>query len=336
MRRNSGIIGEHVETTTSIASGVHDLFDQYNAEFSENWPQVKEFVSVSPNSGNVTEGSSTTFTVTTNGFVDDETLYYSITTGGGVSAPDFNGGLTGSFTITSNSGTFNLTPVAGDGSESETFTIEFRLNSSSGQKIGESGTYTLVDASGTTFYWPTSGGSTSSTNYAAAFASYVEFKGTFTYNSNVSYDCMSAWQYFISNVPASPTKFEFYDSTSSTTVAKFTNSDSTQCTSLATALRGGGTTNNQGGWYVWRGCVNSSIWSTFVNSYSGSTGGATNDTTNASYARYIGIYPSTYGCACASGTSRFILRPHIGNRNWGGWNTSCYSTSRTMWLRIYT
>jgi len=336
MRRNSGIIGEHVETTPSIASGVHDLFDQYNAEFSENWPQVKEFVSVSPNSGNVTESSANIFTVTTNGFADGDILYYSITTGGGASAADFNGGLTGSFTITSNSGTLNLIPVGGDGSESETFTIEFRLNSSSGQKIGESGTYTLVDGTGNTFYWPTSGGSTLSTNYAALLGSYVEFKGTFTGGQNVTFDCMSAWQYFISNVPANPSKFEFYDSTSSTTVPVFTNSNSAQCANLATALRNGTTSSNQGGWYVWLSCVNTTVWNNFVNNYSGSTGGIQNDSTSTSFARYIGIYPSVSGCACASGTTRFILRPHIGNRNWGGWNTTCNSSSRTMFLRIYT
>jgi hypothetical protein len=336
MKRNSGIIGEKVKTTNSTASGVHDLFDQYNAEILENWPQVKEFVSVSPNSGSINEATVTAFTVTTSGFLDGDTLYYSITTGGGVSASDFTGGLSGSFTINSNSGTFNLNPVGSDGSESETFTIEFRLGSSSGQKIGESGTFTIVDASGPTFYWPTSGGSTSSTNYAAAFASYVEFKGNFTQSSNVTYDCMSAWQYFISNVPANPSKFEFYDSTSSTTVPVFTNSDSTQCANLATALRGGSTTSNQGGWYVWLGCSNGTIWNTFVTSYSGSTGGVTNDSTSNSYCRYIGIYPSTSGCVCASGSTRFILRPHIGNSNWGGWSTTCGASTRTMWLRIYT
>ena len=335
MRRNSGIIGPKQNIFPTIASGIHDTFDQYNAEFSGRWPQVKEFVSASPNSGNVNEGSTLTVTVNTNGFNDGETLYYSITTGGGVSAADFSGGLTGSFSISSNSGTVDINPVGGDGSETETFTIEFRINSSSGQKIGETGTFTLVDVS-TVFYWPTTGGSTSSTNYAANFGSYVEFKGNFTQSSNVTYDCMSAWQYFISNVPANPSKFEFYDSTSSTTVPKFTNSNSTQCANLATALRGGSTTSNQGGWYVWLGCVNTTVWSTFTGSYSGSTGGVTNDSTSTSYARYIGIYPSTSGCTCASGSSYFILRPHIGNRNWGGWNTTCNSSSRTMWLRIYT
>lgn len=334
MKRNSGIIGEQIETTTSTASGVHDLFDQYNAEILENWPQVKEFVSVSPNSGSINEGTSITFTVTTKGFNDGDLLFYFITNSGGISNADFTGGWSGSFTINSNSGTFTLNPVANDGTENETFTILFVTAGST--TIGESGTFTLVDSSGPTFYWPTSGGSTSSSNYAAAFASYVEFKGTFTGSQNVTYDCMSAWQYFISNVPANPSKFEFYDSTSSTTVPVFTNSNSTQCANLANALRGGSTTNNQGGWYVWRGCVSTSIWNTFVGSYNGSTGGVTNDTTNYNYARYIGIYPSTSGCVCASGSSRFILRPHIGNRNWGGWSTTCNASSRTMWLRIYT
>ena len=188
-----------------------------------------------------------------------------------------------------------------------------------------------------TFYWPTSGGSTSSTNYVADFGgTYVEFKGTFTGSSNVSYDCMSAWQYMMDNVPSSPSKFEFYDSTFSSSTPKFTNSNSSHCSALATALRNGTTTSNQGGWYVWLGCVNTTVWSNFTSSYSGRTGGILNDSTNKDYARYIGVYSSTSGCACASGTSVFILRPHIGNSNWGGYNTTCGSTSRTMWLRIYT
>lgn len=149
MRGNSGIIGLRQNTSTGTASGVHDTFDNYIAEIGSDWPQVRKFVSISPNTGNVPEGTTTTFTVTTSGSSNTETLYYSITTAGGVNSSDFSGGLTGSFTITDNSGTIDLVPTGGDGTESETFTIEIRRDSSSGLKLGESGTYTMTDGANT-------------------------------------------------------------------------------------------------------------------------------------------------------------------------------------------
>lgn len=46
MRRNSGIIGEKISISKVDADGVHELFDNYNAEVSNIWPQVRKFVSV--------------------------------------------------------------------------------------------------------------------------------------------------------------------------------------------------------------------------------------------------------------------------------------------------
>ena len=67
MRRNSGIIGPKQTISQTSATGTFDTFDNYNAVLDNTWPEVKKFVSVSPNSGNVNEGASTTFTVTTDG-----------------------------------------------------------------------------------------------------------------------------------------------------------------------------------------------------------------------------------------------------------------------------
>ena len=43
MRRNSGIIGKKIATSTSDASGVHDLFDNYNYQIDDKWPQYKHY-----------------------------------------------------------------------------------------------------------------------------------------------------------------------------------------------------------------------------------------------------------------------------------------------------
>lgn len=340
MSRNGGTFGKLRTISSSSTSGVWDLYDAHQLSSSDSWQPTPKVLSITNSNGTaLDEGTNSTITVSTEGMVDGTTLYYSVATVSGttLTSADFTtGDVTGSFTINSNSGSFVLQPTADGISESNVAKIEIRSGSVSGDILSETGNLTIGDASSTTFYWPTSGGSTSSTNYVADFGTYVEFKGTFTGSSNVSYDCMSAWQYMMDNVPSSPSKFEFYDSTFSSSTPKFTNSNSSHCSALASALRNGTTTSNQGGWYVWLGCVNTTRWNSFVNSYSGRTGGILNDSTSTSYARYIGIYPSTSGCRCASGTTRFILRPHIGNRNWGGYNTTCNSSSRTMWLRIYT
>lgn len=45
MRRNSNIIVPKKFTTVSSASGVHEIFDNYNCRIDNSWPKVKKFVS---------------------------------------------------------------------------------------------------------------------------------------------------------------------------------------------------------------------------------------------------------------------------------------------------
>ena len=146
MQRNSGSIGAKRDTTASSATGVHDTFDAYNSRRNSIWPRSLT-ISISPSTTNVTEGNSVVFTITdTNGSTGTITLYWTITTAGGASAADFSQGASGSFSLTNSSGTVTLTPVANDGTENETFTLQVRRDSTSGEVLATSATITITDA----------------------------------------------------------------------------------------------------------------------------------------------------------------------------------------------
>ncbi len=131
------------------ASGVHNLFDQFNNMESDKWPIAPKVLTFTGSNGsNLPENAVTTFTVTTEGFPSDETLYYSISTVSGTAlvAADFlSNSLTGSFTVDPN-GTFGIKPLGDSLSESNTAKIEIRTGSVSGPIIKESGTLTITDA----------------------------------------------------------------------------------------------------------------------------------------------------------------------------------------------
>lgn len=117
--------------------------------------------SVSPSSSSVNEGSSVTFTTTTTNVPNSTTLYWTLSTiSGTINSSDFSGGATsGSFTITSNSGSVVLTlanDLTTEGSES--FQFQVRTGSTSGTVVATSTTVTINDTSlafsatgGTTF-----------------------------------------------------------------------------------------------------------------------------------------------------------------------------------------
>lgn len=92
--------------------------------------------------GNVNEGSSLTFNVTTTEVADSTTLYWTVTNAG-----DFTTS-SGSFTITSNAGSFSVTPTADSITEgAETFTASVRTGSTSGTIVATSGSVTINDTS---------------------------------------------------------------------------------------------------------------------------------------------------------------------------------------------
>ena len=150
MRRNSGIIGPIQKTSTTAASGVYDLFDNYNGEIDDKWPQF-QVDSVSNSNGTaLNEETNNTITVTTSGVPDSTTLYYSIATVSGttLTSADFTNGtdVTGNFTVTSNSGSFILSPVGDDLSESNVVKVQIRRGSTSGDILAESENLTIADA----------------------------------------------------------------------------------------------------------------------------------------------------------------------------------------------
>ena len=150
MRRNSGIIGPKITTATNAAPGVHDLFDNYNAEKLNKWPITKKATSISNNNGtNLNENVSNTINVQTEGIDNGDTLYYSIVTvfGPTLTGADFDGGsLTGSFNISGGAGSFTVKPLGDDLTEDNTCKIQIRNDSVSGTILGESAVLTITDA----------------------------------------------------------------------------------------------------------------------------------------------------------------------------------------------
>ena len=97
----------------------------------------------------INEGGNVTFTVNTSNVDDATTLYYTLT--GTATANDFVGGtLAGSFTINSNTGTFNII-AAGDSvtDDAETFTASIRTGSTSGTIVATSSQVTIGDVAQT-------------------------------------------------------------------------------------------------------------------------------------------------------------------------------------------
>jgi hypothetical protein len=90
----------------------------------------------------VNEGSSLTFNVTGSS-INNGTYYWTTNP-----TTDFSSGFQGSFTITSNSGSFSVTPFADTTTEGpETFVVEIRTDSTSGPVVATSSTITINDTS---------------------------------------------------------------------------------------------------------------------------------------------------------------------------------------------
>ena len=84
-----------------------------------------------PGASSVDEGSSITYTVNTSG-ISNQTLYWTVNTNGSSAAADFSA-VSGSFSLTSNTGSFSVTLTADATTEgSETFYVEIRTGSIAG------------------------------------------------------------------------------------------------------------------------------------------------------------------------------------------------------------
>ena len=119
MSRNGGTFGKLRTIDETSTSGVWDLCDAHQLSSSNDaWQLTQKVESISNSNGTaLNEETDNTITVTTSGVVDNTTLYYSVATvtGTTVTSADFTtGDVTGSFTVTGNSGGFILRPVGDD------------------------------------------------------------------------------------------------------------------------------------------------------------------------------------------------------------------------------
>ncbi len=351
MRRNFGHIKEQRTRPSNkvgnqSGGGVSDIYDAAQYSLDASWPWAKKFTNIIPSTTTASENVQMTVGVNVRNFLDGEPIYYQVVTTAGPTMTDADflgivvsgGSFTNSATGTMGYVSVPFTPI-GDGlAESNSFKIQL-LEYAGGpvaQKwdgTGDCETPVISVADAAVAWQWHYGSSDTDADYCGTYANtYLEYKGTFTGNQNVPFTNMSAWQAMMDNVPSTATDIKFYDSTFSSTSPAKTMSTSTHVNGLCNAMRNG-TTYSGGTWWIQLSCVNTGVWNTFVNSYSGRTGGTTNDSTSASYARYIGATGSN-SCTCSVPSNGFVLRPHIGNRNWGGWQIGCSASTRHMKLRV--
>lgn len=137
---------------------------------------------------------------------------------------------------------------------------------------------------------------------AEADSTPVTFSQSFTYNSVATSAVTTAWTTFKNNLTGTYTQFTFSSTNNNTSI---TVSDPTKVQTLANAIHNntssGGVTIGSNTW-----TYTASSWDEFGNQGYGS---------------------------CNSGSSVFVLRPVIGNMNWGGvGGASCYAPTQTITL----
>ena len=122
--------------------------------------------SITPAANNVNEGSALTINVTTTNVTDATTLYYTLTNSSDFATSSSN------FTITSNAGSFTVTPTADATTEgAETFQVQIRTDSTSGTVVATSNAITINDTS-------TTPGGAATYSLAASSASITEGENT--------------------------------------------------------------------------------------------------------------------------------------------------------------
>lgn len=150
MRHNSGVIGARQPVNYQTAGGVHDVTDAFIAAKQTRWPVPKKYVSTSLASNTAyNEGTSFSITVTLDGFLNGELIYYTINSTNTVDSGDFTDGLvSGALTVTNNSATLTKTLVFDGNSEAnESFVVNIREGSTSGDIKLTTGTITINNPS---------------------------------------------------------------------------------------------------------------------------------------------------------------------------------------------
>ena len=148
--RNGGSLGSKRIVSSTSTSGIWGLYDAHQLVGSNTWQPTQKVLSVTNSNGTaLNEETNNTITVSTEGISDSTTLYYTVATVSGttLTSADFTtGDVSGSFTITSNSGSFVLRPAGDSISESNVAKIEIRRGSTSGEILAETGNLTIGDA----------------------------------------------------------------------------------------------------------------------------------------------------------------------------------------------
>lgn len=210
------------------------------------------------------------------------------------------------------------------------------IGNSRSQATSQSGIWDLNDALSlksdntwgnvpNTFHY---GNALTDSNYVVDNSLYTEVKMSFV-SGNVPSEAMFAWMHMMDHTPSSVTRWDIYQSNiSSGTSPAVSLTNSTNATAIATSLRNGTASGNQGGWEVSLGCVATTQWNTFT-SAGGRTGGILNDNTTADNARTIHT-DSISNCTGVS-SGQFNIRPHIGNQNWGGVSMNGGSS---IWIKV--
>lgn len=154
MKRNGGIIGPQTIPGISGASGLYDIHDIYNYKKFSTWPYTPSIsLSESTTTVNETTSRDLIITVTTQGYANNTTLYWTVNqVSGTVISGDFSSGYTGSFTISgdesSATGQIDI-EVSTDGTPdgTDTFNVQVRTGSISGPIIATSQNITISDTS---------------------------------------------------------------------------------------------------------------------------------------------------------------------------------------------
>jgi hypothetical protein len=196
----------------------------------------------------INEGSALGVTVTTTNVSDGTTLYWtnSHTT---TNAADFSSN-SGSFTITSNSGTFNVPVVADSTTEgAETFTVEIRTGSTSGTIVATLPSVTVNDTSiaasysfssassvdegaslactvtttsvadSTTLYWTINHTTTSAADFTSTSGSFTVTSNSGTFNIATATDSLTEGaEYFTVEIRTGSTSGTIVETSSSITV----------------------------------------------------------------------------------------------------------------------
>lgn len=154
VRRNSGYIGRRIDTrrTASGAYGINEMFDVYNSRVSGAWPFAKHVtIGLSTVNLNETDNRNLTVSLTTTGFADATSLFWTLeAVSGNVNSTDFNIGFTGSLSLSGNeaqaTGSFGIVirrDATADGVDQ--FRVQVREGSTAGPILQTSNTITVAD-----------------------------------------------------------------------------------------------------------------------------------------------------------------------------------------------